>query len=408
MSAEARPIPFLPTGSARARLTVAGARPASTRETDQPILIVGSRRDCDLFVNHPEVSKVHCAIVSTGDALIIVDLASRSGTYLNDQRVNVAALRTGDRLTIGPVQVNVDWLVESTSGNIGPHGINLDSPLVLTAEGQSFSLETLPAMIGRRQTSAVPLDTPDVSLAHALVTLIDGCPAIADLESRSGTFVNRSNSKIAWLADGDQLSIGGIDLRVAWKGPSGLNRGNTPIGDPIGAPAAAAAPSPEHAARTRGAPHSAAPAAPPTAARPTAPATTHSPAAPPDHQALEPTLAELRRLTAQIEEQFVARRIALDERERELASNREQHAAERVELDVRARLLDERERRLEQQSATLATREASIEARERNISTGEAAIADAARKMELFRAAIAETSRSLVSPDRAASEPTNA
>lgn len=62
------------------------------------------------------------------------------------------------------------------------------------------------------------LDTPDVSLAHALVCLVAGRPAICDLGSRSGTLVNGQRTDLAWLADGDQVEIGGERLTVRWRG----------------------------------------------------------------------------------------------------------------------------------------------------------------------------------------------
>jgi hypothetical protein len=74
-------------------------------------------------------------------------------------------------------------------------------------------------VIGRRHSSQVLLDTPDVSLAHTLLFMTEGCPAVFDLGSRSGTFLNGERVMLAWLNNGDRLCIGGEELSVAWDGP---------------------------------------------------------------------------------------------------------------------------------------------------------------------------------------------
>ena len=66
----------------------------------------------------------------------------------------------------------------------------LTKPLVLRWKEDEFRLDSLPAVIGRRQACRVLIDTPDVSLAHALLLTINECPAVMDLGSRSGTFIN--------------------------------------------------------------------------------------------------------------------------------------------------------------------------------------------------------------------------
>ena len=76
----------------------------------------------------------------------------------------------------------------------------------------------LPAVIGRRQACQVVLDTPDVSLGHALLLAIEGRLAVFDLGSRSGTYVNSERVTLVWLRPGDHLSIGGEQLTVHWEG----------------------------------------------------------------------------------------------------------------------------------------------------------------------------------------------
>jgi pSer/pThr/pTyr-binding forkhead associated (FHA) protein len=53
------------------------------------------------------VSRIHCRLTATDDALEVVDLSSTNGTFVNDQRVRKAVLSAGDRLRIGRVELTV-------------------------------------------------------------------------------------------------------------------------------------------------------------------------------------------------------------------------------------------------------------------------------------------------------------
>jgi hypothetical protein len=84
---------------------------------------------------------------------------------------------------------------------------------------RQYELASLPAVIGKRNVCQVVVDTPDVSLAHALLFTMNGCPVVFDLGSRSGTYVNGDRVTLAWLCDGDRLGIGGDELALSWEGP---------------------------------------------------------------------------------------------------------------------------------------------------------------------------------------------
>ncbi len=67
--------------------------------------ILGRRPDCDLRIPTRDVSRRHCEI-GPGEKrseLVVRDLGSSNGTYVNDKRVAETMLKPGDRLTVGPV-----------------------------------------------------------------------------------------------------------------------------------------------------------------------------------------------------------------------------------------------------------------------------------------------------------------
>jgi pSer/pThr/pTyr-binding forkhead associated (FHA) protein len=67
------------------------------------ITVIGRRHDCDLCVPLMVVSRRHCQLSQNNEALKIRDLDSRSGTFLNGNRISEATVKAGDYITIGPL-----------------------------------------------------------------------------------------------------------------------------------------------------------------------------------------------------------------------------------------------------------------------------------------------------------------
>ncbi|HEX8342899.1 MAG TPA: FHA domain-containing protein [Tepidisphaeraceae bacterium] len=76
------------------------------------VTVIGRREDADFRIPLTDVSRKHCRLVKEGNYLVVEDLGSANGTYLNGQRVTDAELNPGDTLQIGPVQflVQIDGL----------------------------------------------------------------------------------------------------------------------------------------------------------------------------------------------------------------------------------------------------------------------------------------------------------
>jgi hypothetical protein len=71
------------------------------------ITVVGRRDGCDLWIDHPSVSKRHCVLVRTSGLLILRDLASTNGTKVKGQRVRWAALLPGDKVSLGSYKFRI-------------------------------------------------------------------------------------------------------------------------------------------------------------------------------------------------------------------------------------------------------------------------------------------------------------
>lgn len=66
-----------------------------------PTLFGRSKNKCHLILSHGSVSKIHCAVFFSRDALCLCDLGSRNGVYVNQRKVRFKKLAAGDMVRIG-------------------------------------------------------------------------------------------------------------------------------------------------------------------------------------------------------------------------------------------------------------------------------------------------------------------
>jgi hypothetical protein len=80
---------------------------------DRKKVLIGSSEKSDLVINDKSVSSLHAFICLMGhDGLMVKDLSSESGIFLNGKRVEECFVNSGDVLTIGTISFAVDSLDE--------------------------------------------------------------------------------------------------------------------------------------------------------------------------------------------------------------------------------------------------------------------------------------------------------
>jgi serine/threonine protein kinase len=63
--------------------------------------VIGRATECDIVIRASDVSKRHCQIILESDRVLIEDLQSVNGTFVNGQSVQRAELLDGDQLNLG-------------------------------------------------------------------------------------------------------------------------------------------------------------------------------------------------------------------------------------------------------------------------------------------------------------------
>lgn len=69
---------------------------------------VGRSRESDIFLVDPSVSRNHALLDVRQGELIVRDAGSTNGTYINGDRVQLRALRPGDRVAFGKTEMLVE------------------------------------------------------------------------------------------------------------------------------------------------------------------------------------------------------------------------------------------------------------------------------------------------------------
>jgi pSer/pThr/pTyr-binding forkhead associated (FHA) protein len=131
--------------------------------------IIGNSPDCDVVVDSPLASGRHCQLMQTAGGLLLNDLGSTNGTYVNGVRIaGPIRLTAGDSVTLGRT-VQFPWPPDLTT---------------------SIS-------IGRLADNDIVLDDARVSGHHARLIVVAGFhTSIEDIGSSNGTFLNSPDRRV--------------------------------------------------------------------------------------------------------------------------------------------------------------------------------------------------------------------
>ncbi|HEV8269049.1 MAG TPA: FHA domain-containing protein [Thermoanaerobaculia bacterium] len=106
----------LKRGITLARLVaIDGPEPGSARDVPKGTLTVGRTTACNVVIDSAAVSKMHARIERTQEGVVITDLGSSNGTFVNGMRISAAPLHDGDRVVFAAVR---EYRVELEYGSL--------------------------------------------------------------------------------------------------------------------------------------------------------------------------------------------------------------------------------------------------------------------------------------------------
>jgi two-component system, cell cycle response regulator len=115
----------------------------------RPQIIIGRSSKADIQIDQEAVSRNHCKIINTGNAILLRDIGSTNGTYINDEMVDEYVLRDGDFIKVGRC------IFKFLSGNNIENAYHEEIYRLTTVDGltqifnRRYFTETLEREIGR-------------------------------------------------------------------------------------------------------------------------------------------------------------------------------------------------------------------------------------------------------------------
>ncbi|MBF0493189.1 MAG: FHA domain-containing protein [Deltaproteobacteria bacterium] len=91
---------------AKKRTKIAASPAASSKSVESKSEGLGSfKRDADLVLNDPAISRLHAMLFNDESGAGVLDLVSRNGTYVNGQEVESKSLQEGDVVDVGSTKI---------------------------------------------------------------------------------------------------------------------------------------------------------------------------------------------------------------------------------------------------------------------------------------------------------------
>ncbi|MEJ7784404.1 MAG: MMPL family transporter [Solirubrobacteraceae bacterium] len=186
-----------------------------------------------------ELSRRHARLYVDDGRLLVKDLGSTNGTFVDDRRIDApteigpgvtvqlgaSALRLDDVPSPDPVAEDPEATTLRAAPSARRSSSTPGSGVTLTvvsgpAAGLVVALGAEPFVIGRSEKDDGALGgDPELSRSHARVSPLDGRFVVEDLGSTHGTFVNGKRIPAPTvLASGDALTVGSSALRLTVAG----------------------------------------------------------------------------------------------------------------------------------------------------------------------------------------------
>jgi pSer/pThr/pTyr-binding forkhead associated (FHA) protein len=214
---------------------------------DKEITTIGRKPDNDIIIDNQAVSGHHALIKTEGDELVIEDLNSLNGTFLNSQKVSKAELFNSDVILIGVHTLDVfsDKQRGADKKTFAVRGRSMDETMVISPDDKKKIISTadksIPEPLGGFLLIEGSTDQKEYELKERVSAIgkEDGsaiklkgffAPKLAALVNRrkEGYFITPSGGKEVKvngkaiehrydLKDGDIVEVGNLKLQFYLK-----------------------------------------------------------------------------------------------------------------------------------------------------------------------------------------------
>ncbi|MFL5322086.1 MAG: FHA domain-containing protein [Myxococcaceae bacterium] len=225
----------------RQRAEAGGAEKAQEVVLDEPVILIGRDKACQVVLAQQAVSRQHARITQDGSLFFVEDLGSAYGTQVNQKALpkgEKRLLRNGDIVAVAQFDITFDRLADVPKDGDGPPRHDKTSFIAKAVvkdvmrgigsagegpyfrimngpkEGQKIPIEEAQELVvGREEGADIIFKGDDlISRKHAKFRRDWSGVHVEDLQSRNGIKVNKKRTTRKTLKDRDEVEIGGIRL----------------------------------------------------------------------------------------------------------------------------------------------------------------------------------------------------
>ena len=129
-----------------------GRSDANTIRLAEGATTIGRQDGCELTVRSSQVSRKHCQVFEKKGLLLVKDLGSSNGTFVNNEKVaDQRVLEPGDLLTVGPISFRVEQAGAPAPATVTPADVG----------GSAATAKPTDTAVAEA-VEAIPLDDDDV------------------------------------------------------------------------------------------------------------------------------------------------------------------------------------------------------------------------------------------------------
>ncbi len=213
-----------------------GSKVLEKKRLDQEMISIGRAQENDLVINNLSVSRYHAIIYNKGGKVVIKDMGSSNGTFVNGTKIDETDLWIGDVVLIGKHAIKFckegeigqedDLAFQGEGGTVMVDAKTqekfleklksdpLRSPKLILSDGREVEIKSDYFTVGKGENSNLKIEGLLIRNPHAkIIKLQDGTYRIVSMGSflRPST-VNGSKVTEKVLRDGDVIKIGGNEM----------------------------------------------------------------------------------------------------------------------------------------------------------------------------------------------------
>ena len=140
-------------------------------------VLLGRAATCHVAIDEMMVSRIHAKIVVTEDAVIVRDMGSTNGVFVNGARIDrPTPLREGDILSLGAVDLPIEaWVASPETGDAPQAEAKPGEPAATTPPSHTSKVDALEqiGMLAQRLLKAGQIDMAERALSGHLRQVIE-------------------------------------------------------------------------------------------------------------------------------------------------------------------------------------------------------------------------------------------